>query len=304
MYLFSLVRNGNINNTMSADGGAADMMCASCGIAEVDVDDIELKECSAACKLVKYCSDACEKDHRPQHEQECKKRVAELRDELLFKQPESSHEGDCPICLLPLPLDPTKYVMQACCSKTICNGCKYANALQEAKKSLEHKCPFCRHPIPKSKEDAEKDVMKRVEANDPVAMRFVGFDRALEGDYTNAFEYLTKAAQSGDAAAHYQLSVMYSKGHGVERDEEKKVHHLEEAAIAGDPSARYYLGCHEGINGRIERAVKHWIIASNLGDDDSIQRLEQCYADGQVSKEEFAAALRAHHAAVDAMKSP
>jgi TPR repeat protein len=108
----------------------------------------------------------------------------------------------------------------------------------------------------------------------------------------------------GDAGAHYELSVMYYEGHGVEKDMEKKVHHLEQAAIAGHPAARYNLGCHEGINGRFERAVKHWIIASNLGDDDSIRRLKQCYADGEVSKEEFAAALRAHHAAVDAMKSP
>jgi len=146
--------------------------------------------------------------------------------------------------------------------------------------------------------------MKRVEANDPVAMRFVGSECALEGDYTTAFKYLTKAAKLGDSAAHYQLSTMYSNGRGVEGDVEKEVHHLEQAAIAGDPDARHNLGCHEWRNGRFERAVKHWIIASNLGDDDSIQRLKQCYAVGVVSKEEFTATLRAHHAAVDATKSP
>ncbi len=32
--------------------------------------------------------------------------------------------------------------------------------------------------------------------------------------------------------------------------------------------------------------------------------LKQCYTDGHVSKEDFAAALRAHQAAVDATKSP
>jgi hypothetical protein len=35
----------------------------------------------------------------------CKKRAAELRDEILFKQPENTHLGDCPICFLPLSLD-------------------------------------------------------------------------------------------------------------------------------------------------------------------------------------------------------
>ena len=82
---------------------AADISCASCGIAEVD--DIKLKNCDA-CDLVRYCSDTCQEDHRPNHEAICKEREAELRDELLFRQPESSCFGDCPICCLPLPLDP------------------------------------------------------------------------------------------------------------------------------------------------------------------------------------------------------
>ena len=50
--------------------------------------------------------------------------------------------------------------------------------------------------------------------------------------------------------------------------------------------------------------MKHWIIAANLGHDDSIQRLKLCYTGGVVRKEDFAAALRAHQAAVDAKKSP
>jgi hypothetical protein len=50
--------------------------------------------------------------------------------------------------------------------------------------------------------------------------------------------------------------------------------------------------------------VKHFIIAANLGHDDSIQRLKDCFMGGAVSKEDFAAALRAHQAAVNATKSP
>jgi len=34
--------------------------------------------------------------------------VTELRDEILFRQPESTHDGDCPICFLPLPVDGKK----------------------------------------------------------------------------------------------------------------------------------------------------------------------------------------------------
>jgi TPR repeat protein len=146
--------------------------------------------------------------------------------------------------------------------------------------------------------------MKRVKVNDPLALNQVGARRLLDGDYEGAFEYLTKAVELGDVDAHYQLSVMYHEGNGVEKDEKKELHHLEEAAIAGHPVARHNLGCYEGMNGRMERAVKHLIIAANLGYDDSIKGLKEYYANGQVSKEDFAAALRAHKAAVDATKSP
>ena len=94
------------------------------------------------------------------------------------------------------------------------------------------------------------------------------------------------------------------KGEGAEKDEKKEIHHLEEAAIGGHPSARYNLACCERSNGKIERAMKHFIIAASLGDDGSIQVLKKHYRFGRVSKDEFAAALRAHHAAVKAMKSP
>jgi len=50
--------------------------------------------------------------------------------------------------------------------------------------------------------------------------------------------------------------------------------------------------------------VKHWIIAANLGNDRSLEELKDCYREGLVSKDDFAAALRVHQAAVDATKSP
>ena len=89
---------------MSGDDGleateAIDNCCASCGTAEVD--EIKLKNCDD-CDLVRYCSDECKEDHRPDHEAKCKERAAEIRDEKLFKQPERGFLGDCPICCLPL----------------------------------------------------------------------------------------------------------------------------------------------------------------------------------------------------------
>ena len=98
---------------------------------------------------------------------------------------------------------------------------------------------------------------------------------------------------------------MYKEGEGVVKDKQKELYHLEEAAIKGHPQARFKLAHYETmINCRPDRAVKHWIIAANLGHDVSLQALKAGYATGFVSKEDFAAALRAHKAAVDATKSP
>jgi len=146
--------------------------------------------------------------------------------------------------------------------------------------------------------------MKRVKVNDPLATCFMGTRHFHEGDYDAAIEYWTKAAELGHAEAHFQLSTMYMMGIGVEKDEKKEVIHLEEAAISGDPCGRYNLALIEERNGMIERAVKHWIIAANLGHDDSIKTLKLYYGNGKVSKEDFTAALRAYQAAVDAAKSP
>ena len=97
---------------------------------------------------------------------------------------------------------------------------------------------------------------------------------------------------------------MYYDGKGVEKDENKEIHHLEEAAVGGHPYARCIVGDYEWCTLNVERAVKHWIIAATLGHDDAIKALMEKFKMGYVSKEELATALRAHQAAVDAMKSP
>ena len=284
-----------------------DVRCASCGIAEVD--NFQSKNCDD-CDLVKYCSDACQQNHRSQHEAKCKERAAELCDEILFQQPESSHHGDCPICCLPIPLGKNKFATMSCCSKMICEGCIYTDKYRQydAKgqmRDFQLKCLFCRHTLPKTQQEGLQNLMKRVAASDPLATSLMGSAHSEEGDHERAFKYFTKAAELGDADAHYGLSLMYKEGGGIDKDQVKEIHHLEEASIRGHPYARHNLGCYEENRGRIDRAVKHYIIAANLGCDESLQALKEWYDYNElVSKDDFAAALRAHHAAVKATKSP
>eukprot|EP00984_Skeletonema_dohrnii_P029953 scaffold20969_cov77-Skeletonema_dohrnii-CCMP3373.AAC.2 len=146
--------------------------------------------------------------------------------------------------------------------------------------------------------------MKRANANDPVAMLQMGIRRYEAGDYDDAFRYVNKAAELGDAGAHFLLTNFYHEGKGVEKDVKKELYHLEQAAIGGHAKARYNLGCVEFNDDRMDRAMKHWIIAATLGYDSSLDALKDSCEDGLVSKEDFAAALRAHQDTVEATKSP
>ena len=276
--------------------------CASCGIAEID--DVKLMKDCDDCDLVKYCCNNCQEDHKLEHEEACKKRAADLREELLFKHPEETYLGDCPICILPLPLDQLRSSFMTCCSKIICNGCKVANLKRQLEMRLALSCPFCRKPEPETEEELLKRNMKRVAMNDPDAMCYEGGKKYDKGEYRSAFEYWTKAAKLGSADAHCKLGVLYDEGHGVEKDREKKIFHFEEAAIGGHTNARHGLGYDEYNNGNHERSVKHFIISATQGLDGSMKSLMTQFRRGYVSKEELAATLRAHKAAVDATKSP
>ena len=206
--------------------------------------------------------------------------------------------------MLPLPVDHDKYVMYNCCSKIICTGCGYADILSRGlEQILGATCPFCRERVARTQEERDRNTLKR-KAKGPVAMRNMGNEYFNKGDFGKAYKYLSQAADLGDADAHFRLSVLYENGQGVEKDEEKEKYHIEEAAVSGHPKARLCLSQYEVERNRHDRAIKHWIIAANLGDDLSIKMLKLGYKHGKVSKEDFSAALRAHKTAVDAMKSP
>ena len=103
-------------------------ICANCG-----KEGNNLNTCNK-CKLVKYCNAACKKKHRSKHKKKCERRVAELFDIELFKQPPINEE--CPICFLALPsLDTHRGEnYKTCCGKIICLGCIYADVVERIEK--------------------------------------------------------------------------------------------------------------------------------------------------------------------------
>ena len=275
--------------------------CANCGVAKTD--GIKLTPCHI-CDLVSYCSEECKNNHQEAHDAECKVRNLEMFDKILFRQPEGSHLGDCPLCCLPMPLDVKYQVAAECCGKLICSGCIYANKKREFRERLIHRCVFCRKVNPKTDEEHDKYLEERAEKNDPIALLKIGGNKYKEGKCEEAVQYYSKAAEFGDVESRYRLSMMYLHGEGVQEDLEAVRQNMIEAALCGHPIARHNMGGIDECNGMYDRAVKHYIISANLGFDESLNALKRCYKNGHVSKEDYAGALRAHQAAVDAMKSP
>lgn len=272
------------------------LKCAACGKGGGG-----LKTCTA-CKLVKYCNATCQKNYRPKHKKECKKRAAEIFDEALFTEPS---RGECPICCLPLPLGNREITYQACCGKELCLGCIHAIS---GDSRLRKVCPFCRAPAITLNKDALEMVKKRAEGGDPVAMFNLGNiyrngSHGLPQNYDKANELWLQAGGLGCATANFNFGTAYYRGEGVERNIAKAKQYAELAAIGGNAEARHGLGYVEYTAGNIDRAMKHYMIAAGVGYDDSLTNIRLAFTRGQVTKEYFEKALRAHKDAKDAMKS-
>ena len=178
-------------------------------------------------------------------------------------------------------------------------------AFKADKRSL---CPYCRGPQRISDREAIERIKKRMEADDAVAIQGLGGfyysgAKGLPQDYSKAIELWLRAGEHGNAAAYHNLAVVYDNGRGVERDMKKAKYYYELAAMGGHVSARYNLGHLEQDAGNTNRAMKHWMMAAAAGHDDSLKCIQVFFMDGEVTKDDFEKALRAHKEAADEMNS-
>ena len=274
-------------------------LCAACG-KESDGDN--MNTCNK-CDLVKYCNAACKKKHRKAHKKKCERRVAELYDEKLFKDPPPPE--DCPICMLPLPLDADQITFKSCCGKCICNGCIIAMVESEGDDNL---CAFCRAPRPLSEEEHFKRLEKLTEKGNADAFNnlagcYAQGRMSMQQDRAKANELWLKAGELGCAGAYYNLGNAHDNGRGVEIDEEKANYYFELAARNGSAHARHNLGCSEGQAGNHLRATKHFILAARAGHDKALEGVKIGYKFGHITKDEYANTLRAYQKSHDETKS-
>jgi len=228
--------------------------------------------------------------------------VAELYDEQLFKEPPPPEE--CPICMLPLPMDTNESTFKSCCGKLICNGCIYAIEMSEGK----NLCAFCRTTPPTSEEEENNRIKKLMDKGNDMACNLLPayYARGLFGlaqDYQKARELWLKAGEGGCAEAYCNLGFSYRNGMGVERDMKKARHYFELAVISGDIRARHNLGVMEGQAGNIQRAFKHLIIGARAGSTESLDSVKIGFKNEMITKDEYANTLRAYQKRQEEMKS-
>ena len=274
-------------------------ICANCG---KEGDGDRMNTCNK-CDLVKYCNAACKKKHKSKHKKKCERRVAELHDKSLFKEP-PPREEECPICMLLLPLDRGLSNYQSCCGKQICSGCIYGivkGEIQRGKTKEEMGlCPYCRTPYARSDEEDIKRLEKLMDKGNADAYHMLAgfYDRGTMGMPQNrakANELYLKAGELGCAPAYFNLGSSYYNGDGVEIDKERAMHYFELAAMNGDVKARHNLGYIEAQAGNFLRAYKHLILSARAGYKQSLEAVKQGFMKGLVTKEEYAQALRAYH---------
>jgi TPR repeat protein len=301
---------------------ATTQCCADCG-----VEGDSLKMCKA-CMHARYCNAECQKKHWPKHKAACKERVAELRDEALFKNPLAKEE--CPICFLPMPLtliccmslppasvfsvpiydfaianmelaDKGMETYYLCCGKSICRGCEHSFCMS----GNDGKCPFCNSDRA-SKTDGElvAEMMNRVEVNDAASIYLLadccynGLN-GLQQDHVKAMELFTKAAELGFSKAHSRLGMLYHDGGNLK----KAKLHFEASAMAGHEVARFYLGSLESHSGNMERAVKHWTITASAGCYTAMHELRKAFEQGVISRESIDSTLAAYNDSCAEMRS-
>ena len=272
--------------------------CAACGKEGKSED---MNTCNK-CKMVKYCNAACKKKHRTKHKKACERRVAELHEEALFKDPPPRE--DCPICFIPLPIDATQSSFFSCCGKLICDGCIYAMIMSEGKDL----CAFCRTLRGANNEVKVKRLKILMDKGNAVALSMLGGAYAdgmmgLRQDYQKANELYLKGGELGYAEGFFNLGSSYYYGRGVKIDKKKAKHYYELAAMGGNVQARYNLGVIVEDAGNEDRAYKHFIIAARAGSKRSLDAVKDGFMDGFLTKDEYTNTLRVYQESQDEMKS-
>jgi TPR repeat protein len=131
------------------------------------------------------------------------------------------------------------------------------------------------------------DLKQRAERGDVKAMVELGgrYARAPVPDYAQAFQWLRRAADLGDAGAMFSVAVMYRAGAGVAMDKAESLVWLNRAAQAGNLNAINTLGriyaLGEGVPQNAATALKWFHLAADKGDTGAMMKIADIYFNGR-----------------------
>ena len=217
---------------------------------------------------------------------------------------------ECPICMIPIPLDRGETAFYTCCGKSICRGCIYTHLLGEIANGAtvdDQKCPFCRQP-PLSETNQIKLLKRLMKNNNPqgfiqMAKSYEDGEDGLIQSNTKAFQMYICAAEIGYTEAYEKIGFYYQQGIAVEQDMSKAFAFYEVASKKGSVHAHKKLAKFHAINENVQQCIEHTKVAANAGDKDSMDMLMGIYKKQILSKEELTQTLRAHQASINGMKS-
>ena len=236
---------------------------------------------------------------------------------------------DCPVCLVPLPLEYYSCMIASCCGKEICTACiqehlrrnrilnrkeedkeQELNSCKELKKfvPLKDTCPFCRAECAESNEEEVEQINALASKGDVhamfnLAMKYMYGD-GLSRDDRKALELVRRAVNLDYAEAYGMLGRAYSDGDWiVPRDTDRGKEYLELGTKKGSVAARTNLGVLAATTRNYTDAIHHWRLSAAAGSKDAMQNLWKCFSKGLVSKAELEDILRDHQRGLDEMKT-
>ena len=115
-----------------------------------------------------------------------------------------------------------------------------------------------------------------------------GFDEGVaayaKGNYQTAFQEMKPLAEQGDAAAQFNLGIMYDKGQGIAQNYIQAVEWYQKAAEQGVAAAQYNLGHMydkgQGVPQNYTQAVAWYKKAAEQGDAKAQYNLGLMYKNG------------------------
>ena len=171
----------------------------------------------------------------------------------------------------------------------------------------DKKCAFCRAPWVSPNGEIYR-LKKRAEAGDALAIHNLGIyyadgSHGFQQDYKHALESYHRVIDLGYVVAYSSIGNAYYNGEGVEVDRKMAIQYYELGAMGGDAYARHNLGFLDMKAGNMDRALKHYMIATRGGYNHSLGEIQGLYLDGDATKDDYTKALQLYQEYLGEIKS-